>query len=594
MKAIILAAGYGHRMRPLSDTIPKTLLTVGGKTIIGRILDGLHDNGIEQAIIVTGYRAEQLQTYLLQEYSHFRFQFVHNRRFAETNNIYSMALAFEAAPIDDDILLIESDLIYEPSVIRRIIDSPYPNVALVDSWRSGMDGTVVTVSEHIVSSIIPPHLQGRDFDFSDKFKTLNIYKFSRDFCTTIFSKLLTYYAEAIDDNSYYELVLGILIYMRWQTIHAEILHGEKWAEVDDPNDLRVAEYIFTGHLRGDILSTTLGGYWSHDIVDFSYIRNMYFPIPSMLSEMRNNLPALVQNYGSTQAVLNQKLAYFLLCDETRVHALNGAAQAYPLLREYFAEARILCPSPTFGEYARMFPHASVYPDLGGYTLDGVERALDSVSVVVVVNPNSPTGTTVPTDALHRLVSRYPTKTFLVDESFVDFSGERPMVDLLEEAPLENIIVLKSLSKSLGVPGLRLGFVYSCQGRFNEFVRHALPIWNMNSIAEYLLEIILKHRKALVESHLRSSADREQLASDLAQLNLVDDVFTSGGNFLLVRLKGSRLGAARLIEKLLTDHAIFLKDVSTKFPGTEPYIRVAVRLPDENRRLVELLAEVTAS
>jgi histidinol-phosphate/aromatic aminotransferase/cobyric acid decarboxylase-like protein/choline kinase len=581
-------------MRPLSDTIPKTLLTVGGKTIIGRILDGLHDNGIEQAIIVTGYRAEQLQTYLVQEYSHFRFQFVHNRRYAETNNIYSMALAFQAAPIDDDILLIECDLIYEPSVIRRIIDSPYPNVALVDSWRSGMDGTVVTVSEHIVSSIIPPHLQGRDFDFSDKFKTLNIYKFSRDFCTTIFSKLLTYYAEAIDDNSYYELVLGILIYMRWQTIHAEVLHGEKWAEVDDPNDLRVAEYIFTGHLRGDILNTTLGGYWSHDIVDFSYIRNMYFPTPSMLSEMRNNLPALVQNYGSTQAVLNQKLAYYLLCDETRVHALNGAAQAYPLLREYFADARILRPSPTFGEYARMFPHAGVYSDLGGYTLDDVERALDGVSVVVVVNPNSPTGTTVPTDALHRMVSRHPTTTFLVDESFVDFSGQRSMVDLLEEAPLENVIVLKSLSKSLGVPGLRLGFVYSCHARFNEFVRHSLPIWNMNSIAEYFLEIILKHRKALADSHLRTSADREQLASDLAQVNLVDGVFPSGGNFLLVALKGSRLGAARLIEKLLTDHAIFLKDVSAKFPGTEPFIRVAVRLPDENRRLVELLAEVTAS
>ena len=121
MKAIILAAGYGNRMKPLTDTTHKTLLSVGGKTIIGRICDGLAANGVLDVVIVTGYRADDLQNYMRMNYPHLNLTFVHNARYRETNNIFSMALAFESITIDDDIILIESDLIYEAAVIRRIV-----------------------------------------------------------------------------------------------------------------------------------------------------------------------------------------------------------------------------------------------------------------------------------------------------------------------------------------------------------------------------------------------------------------------------------------------------------------------------------------
>ena len=151
---------------------------------------------------------------------------------------------FEQCDIDDDILLIESDLLYEPAVLRLALDSPHPNLALVDRYRSGMDGTVLALDGERVASVIPPHLQGAQFDFSDKFKTLNIYRFSREFCRSDFRKILTYYASTIDDNCYYELILGILIYMKRGEIHAASVEGLRWAEVDDPNDLRIAEFMF--------------------------------------------------------------------------------------------------------------------------------------------------------------------------------------------------------------------------------------------------------------------------------------------------------------------------------------------------------------
>ena len=94
----------------------------------------------------------------------------------------------------------------------------------------------------------------------------------------------------------------------------EILSGEKWAEVDDPNDLRVAEFMFNEEARPSILNDGFGGYWNYDILDFAFIRNMYFPTPSVLSEMRNSLPDLLYNYGSRQSILDTKMAWFLLCD----------------------------------------------------------------------------------------------------------------------------------------------------------------------------------------------------------------------------------------------------------------------------------------
>ena len=165
MKAVILAAGYGNRMRPLTDKVHKTLLQVGGKTIIDRMMEGLRRLVIRDIVVVTGYLHEDLEEHLLKQHADLRFRFVHNPRYRETNNIYSVSLALNSIDIDDDILLIESDLVYDDSVLGRLLASPYKNVALLDRYRSGMDGTLVTVSDAVITSIIPPHLQHENFEY---------------------------------------------------------------------------------------------------------------------------------------------------------------------------------------------------------------------------------------------------------------------------------------------------------------------------------------------------------------------------------------------------------------------------------------------
>lgn len=594
MKAIILAAGYGRRMRPLTDTTHKALLNVAGKTIIARLVEGLVANDVRDIVVVTGYRAHEIEEHLRSEFPSIVFRFVENSRYAETNNIYSMALAFEHEAIDDDILLIESDLVCDAEVFARVIRSPRPNVALVDRYRSGMDGTVVAVKDGVITDVIPPHLQQGDFSFADKYKTLNIYKFSREFCESTFRRLLTYYARVIDDNCYYELILGILIYMRKATIAAEILESVPWAEVDDPNDLRTAQFVFEPSSRRTILNRAKGGYWAFDVLDFSYLRNMYFPTAAMFAELRAALPALLQNYGSCQGAVDEKLAYGLLCRPDRVHALNGASQLFPWLKSRFGGQRVLLPDPTFGEWKRAFPNSLVYGDRVGLDLAEIERRSVEADVVVFVNPNNPTGTLLDGDWIHAFARGNPGKTFLVDESFQGFSAETPLTARLEGEPLPNVLVLASLSKTLGVPGARLGYVYCCDSALTGEILDSLPIWNANSVAEHFLELMLKHRESLAESYARTAADREALATGLRSLPRVEEVYPSAANFLLARFESAAGPSDRIVDHLLREDSIFVKDVSDRFGGSSVWFRFAVRLPRENERLCEALGRALAN
>lgn len=589
MKGLILAAGFGNRMSPLTNNRHKTLLEINGEPIMDRIVSSLIQNGVLKIVVVTGYRAEELIAHLHNNFPDIEFEFVNNPRYRETNNIFSLALAFEQISLDDDILLIESDLIYTSDVIEQAIKSPYENVALVSPYTTGLDGTVVQISGHRITSIFPPHLQDEKFDLFDKYKTLNIYKFSKSFCVNEFKKLLVYYAQTIDDNCYYELILGILIYMQRQDIYCEVIDNDKWVEVDDPNDFMGAEYAFNKENRLAILEESFGGYWNYDVLDFCFIRNMYFPTESMIAEIRNNLSGLLTNYGSKQVILNRKLSYVLQCNAERLLALNGASQIYPVLSEILKGKKILMPDPTFGEYQRLFNAADLYGDRIGVDQKEVEEKIAANEVIIFVNPNNPSGSTLSTEWILSLVDKYEQKFFIVDESFIEFSDQPSIMEYLEKQSRNNVIVLRSMSKSYGLPGIRLGFVYTCDNVLMNHMRSRIPIWNLNAVAEFYLEIILKNKRALANSFKTTKKDREDFSVSLRNLELFDKVYPSGADFVLVRTAIDNEVVEGLVQYLLVNDSIYIKDVSDKFkdPGKR-YYRMAVRLPEEHNMLIEAI------
>ncbi len=590
MHAVILAAGYGRRMRPLSDDCHKGLLPIGGTTALDRIVEEVCALDPAVITVVTGYRAEDVEAHLRAGHPDSPLHFLRNERFAETNNVVSLALALDQVEPGIELLLVECDVLLAPGVLGRLCAGPERNVALVDRFGIGMDGTVVTVEGGRITGMHPTEEQGEGFEYRGTFKTLNVYRFTGELVAGTLRPLLKRHAERIDANAFYEAVLAQVPDLAGLGIEAEEVGPAAWAEIDDPVDLAAARFRFAPEERASILDRTIGGQWGFDVLDFSFMANAYFPTPSMLAAMRHGLDDLVGGYGSTQTVLNEKLAWLLGCEPARVEVLHGASQAFPILRRLWDGRGVAIPEPTFGEYRRVFDAAATYADAPGVDMNELERLAGEEDVLAVVNPNSPTGTTLPTAALHALAAAHPDTTLLVDESFLAFSEQPSLEEALEEQPLPNVVVLTSLSKSLGVPGMRLGYVYSSDRELLDAIVAELPIWNLGSQAEHLLELTLKSRPELAASFERTALDREELRRDLLAVPGVAAVYPSGGNFLLTELTGAPGIAAALRQGLLAEAAIEVKDVTERFSDRVPRLRVAVRRPEENARLIQALSQ----
>ena len=200
----------GRRLGELTNDNTKCMLEVNGTRLINRTLDALSDIGISRVVLVVGYKAENVKRWVGDKYKDIDIVYVENSVYDKTNNIYSLFLAKEHL-VEDDTLLLESDLIFEPSVLRRIVEEPYPNLALVDKYESWMDGTVVTLDEE---QRIKSFISKDKFCYSDiesYFKTVNIYKFSKDFAQTHYVPFLEAYCHALGRNEYYEQVLKDII-----------------------------------------------------------------------------------------------------------------------------------------------------------------------------------------------------------------------------------------------------------------------------------------------------------------------------------------------------------------------------------------------
>ena len=200
MQAIILAAGMGKRLGEYTRDNTKCMLPVNGRPLIDRTLDMLANLGIRRVVIVVGYQAQNLIDYIGQRYAdRLDIEYVNNPIYDRTNNIYSLSLASEQMARDDTLLL-ESDLILEPSILQSLVDDPRPNLALVAKYESWMDGTMVRIDSdnNIVNFITKAAFKYSEVD--NYYKTINIYKFSKDFSRNKYVPFLEAYTKVVGNN----------------------------------------------------------------------------------------------------------------------------------------------------------------------------------------------------------------------------------------------------------------------------------------------------------------------------------------------------------------------------------------------------------
>ena len=592
MQAVILAAGMGKRLGELTKGNTKCMIEVGGETLISRLLRQLDKHALSKIILVVGYKAQELKDYLATLQVQTPIEFVENTVYDKTNNIYSLYLAKEHLTTEDT-LLFESDLIMEDAVISKLIEHPYPDLALVDEYESWMDGTVVTLDEENRIQRFIPNGQFKYEEIPSYYKTVNVYKFSQQFSANMYVPFLEAYCTALGKNEYYEQVLRVITMLDNSGMRALPLTGEQWYEIDDIQDLDIAESIFTDRTY-DLLCSRYGGYWRYPhMLDFCYLVNPYFPNQRLRDELAASFQRLLTEYPSGQRVNNLLAAKDFGVKEDYIIVGNGAAELIKVLFEQtLGRAGII--RPTFEEYPnRLMPDQIVAyetqaPDFS-YSADDIMSYFEDKKIwtLVLINPDNPTGNYIPYADCLRLAQWCEERNivFVLDESFIDFSTEHPTFfnnELLER--YNHLVVIKSISKSYGVPGLRLGLLATSNYLLMTNLRRSVSIWNINSFAEFFLQILGKYERSYAQAMDDFRIERERFVAELQTIDYLR-VIPSEANYLLCEVLSPHT-PRELAINLLKQHNILIKDCTSKCYA--PYIRLAVRDTKDNNCLIKAL------
>ncbi len=603
MQAVILAAGMGKRLKELTKDSTKCMIRVNGVTLIERMLSQLDSLKLDKIVIVTGYHAQELIDYISSLNTSTPIEFVNNPIYDTTNNIYSLYLARHHL-LNDDTLLLESDLIFEDEALTSLVNHPYPSLALVAKFESWMDGTAVTIDDdnNIIRFI---GTNGFKYDeIKSYYKTVNIYKFSKEFSVTHYVPFLEAYSKALGNNEYYEQVLKVIINLEKPDIKALVLDGNiSWYEIDDIQDLDIAESIFTPSVSNKLtlMQRRYGGYWRYPkLIDFCYLVNPFYPSQKLLDEIKANFETLVCEYPSGMAVNTLLAAKYFDIPSDMILVGNGAAELIKALMEKL-DGKVGITLPTFEEYPqRCNENDTVFfcpknRDLSYTAGDLIEFFDDKdISSLLVINPDNPSGNFIPLKDMLALSDWAKNKgiKLIIDESFIDFARCESDNSVLKKELLSNaphLVLVKSISKSFGVPGLRLGILASADTTLIAKLKKEVSIWNINSFAEFYMQIFEKYKKDYALAMERFKDVRDEYVKSLSTIDKLR-IIPSQANYIMCELVNTSLTARSLTERLLDKYHILIKDLSTKKGISGEYIRIAVKRSDENQKLVDALEE----
>jgi histidinol-phosphate/aromatic aminotransferase/cobyric acid decarboxylase-like protein/CTP:phosphocholine cytidylyltransferase-like protein len=618
MQAIILAAGMGRRLGEYTKENTKCMVPVNGVRLIDRLLGQLAKQDLKRVIIVVGYQGQALRHYIEEQYikpqpsalrpqpsdlSRLNIEFAENPIYDKTNNIYSLALVKDKLQ-EDDTLLIESDLIFSDRIIPMIVNNPYPNLALVAKYETWMDGTMVRLDDdqNIVNFISKDAFDYNEVD--SYYKTVNIYKLSKAFSQQKYVPFLDAYTKAVGNNEYYENVLRIISLLNNHDMKALPIGNEKWYEIDDKQDLDIAEALFAD--EKDVLRKyygRYGGFWRFpQMLDFCYLVNPYFPSKRMKDELRANFDTLLTEYPSGMKVNTLIASKSFGVSEPYIVPGNGAAELIKVLMEN-NNGKTGFIRPTFEEYPNRYDkdnQVTFVPQKADYryTADDLMAFFGNKDIqqLLVINPDNPTGNFIPKKDILCLAQWCEAKNIrlVVDESFVDFSEDYATNSLLSDEILEaypHMAVMKSISKSYGVPGLRLGILCSADKELIARIKKEVSIWNLNSFAEFFMQIYNKHEKDYERACAKFVAERADFQEQLQQIPFFH-VMPSQANYFLCEVLPP-YKASEIVIYMLKQHNILTRDCSLK-PGLDPmkqYMRIAVRDHEDNSRLVNGLKEL---
>lgn len=412
------------------------------------------------------------------------------------------------------------------------------------------------------------------------------------------------YEKAMGENEYYESVLKLVAMLETKEIHAKRLNGQKWYEIDDIQDLDIAEVLFmdTDRKKYDRIMSRYGGYWRFPrLLDFCYLVNPYFPPQRMLEEMKASLVSLLTYYPSGMAVNSLLAEKVFGIPGGNIAVGNGAAELIKALldrKEKWGKVGIVLPS--FEEYANRFGRENCVffrPDNldFSYTQKELIQYFEkkNINTLLLINPDNPSGNYIPKHGVIELLEWSGQKgiSLILDESFVDFVDDAGAVNtcinekILMQFP--HLYVVKSISKSYGVPGLRLGVLASADVALIAEVKKNVPIWNINSFAEFFMQMFEKYKKEYLKSLAEIRESRADFISALEKIPYIR-VIPSQANYVMCELLDGVKSGDFVVS--LLDKGILVKDLGSKVSNGKQYVRIAVRSREDNKQLIAALKD----
>jgi len=599
-RALILAAGLGRRMRPLTDNVPKCLVEVNGVPILFRSLRVLASAGVTEAIVVVGHEALQVRRRVGRNFAGMHIEYVDAPAFDTTNNIRSLWDARRYC--DQDILLLEGDIVFDRDVVMRLRDRPGSSMAVAAN-STNFSGTVVRRDSN---GFVTAFILGADLDGypnrNDAKKTVNIYLLRAEALRTKILPELCRQVNSGNVQAYYETVFRDLVADgSLSDLVAVDVSTDRWYELDDHRDLEMAEFMFLSRERQfDRIQSLHGSHWRYGVVDHSYLYNVHFPPSAMLKDLREELPDVLANYPVGQLELDRLVALWTATDPANIVVGNGAAELIKVLGEHFVE-KMTIPVPSFNEYENVLQPEQ----LDRVALDPVTFELDpdafaesarkaGSNVAVLITPNNPTALSVDRQVvldLARSLAEHQCR-LIVDESFIEFSraGRSASVEG-DIGSHPNLVIIKSMSKVFGIAGLRIGYLLTADRRFAAAVRAHLPIWNLNGVAESFLRRVGRYRNEFAASCEAMRDATRDLYRSLRELPGLAPI-RPDANFVFCKITEPGPTGPALARELYAEHGILIKDCASKtMPEADRYLRIASRTTAENRLLVDALSRL---
>lgn len=330
-----------------------------------------------------------------------------------------------------------------------------------------------------------------------------------------------------------------------------------------------------------------------ELLDFCVPVNLHYPHESLLDEIAQNLPDIVKYYPDYANVHQDHIGRMIDIAPEAIVVANGSTEIITELVRT-ATGPILTCAPTFGQWTDL-------PEVHGKSVELLmrhrengfrltpERVVERIRTVgagmlVLSNPNNPTGVGMPLSEIHEIAERLPDlDRIVIDESFIDFSDLESAGPLATASP--NLVVVKSMGKTLGWHGLRLGYAVAGASIAHD-LRRALPYWNINGLAAFVLARIADRPGELANSLAATARDRAAMIDAMGRVEGLT-VFPSVANFLLAELAPG-LSGVTLRKRLLARHGIFIRECGNKVGSSSRYLRLAVARPNEVKQLVEAL------